>query len=943
MSDHNFIDNGSFKEELTGWVINDERKVTHQEGQWQGEMVGFMNAVNMGEGSQEITLAAIPRPEPGKADYMLIFWYEAVRLPPDAVGKLRITPGLGGEKELILVPSRKAETEQEMPHDGPLLDLNLSLYEEPLSLDPAETTVTFAVISPDNGGVGRPGAVRFTFAQLLLYLEALQLDSLTVDGESQDPGEPLRLCFGGDHEIALRVSVDNAWHGTSAGLLVENAVVNPDGLLNASPPWGIEHRIDEPWTIFCQRKMEDTEIERTLAVRSQYTADKYLLHTICGHFRLDVVAVREAAYYPVIDLNQSVELVVQVLSHFTRMPLANREVTFTLESPGTELLRQNSDENGEVRLTWTPDTEGDWKIEAKVGSYYKPEEALHTFDVRVLKADPWLSAKFSLDGPPREWIWGEKTGYPCRGASHEMQVVLPGDHALSGTELAVHWNSEDTPGGAGVTLVPEFGAGKTVEGNEVVWSMACENRRDSDFEFTVRCSKLLDPSPPQKLHLSHNSLVINDPRQSSKFPAVGGPDLMLSVDVHSKVPGVGAVSGVKVFWRIDAGPETELPTGVNGRVQFPFKPVAEGDFVVTVRVDSDYDASDPAHEFNLVVLGENPWAKLAAVTLDGRSEGSVGHICFRNAPEVELKIMPVEDHLIGELLTVELVNESGPDLKFDVRPDPVVSRPMTREGLSYQVSSTSSISSRFQLIVRHDDLDPNAQQGILLSQVLQEEGTLTLDEVEVPAENTVYACRGAKHASSFTPGADSPITGLMMAAKLKEGDDFAMRLTPEAVRKIESAGLAWELDATSTTNNGEQGVVFNLPEAGFDFPVQPVSLGHNRVVITEVREPSFDPVVGETVDMQIKTQSFYTQREVPGLLLTFRHGEVSTPVPTLESGWAVFHFTATRAGPVEVIATVPSPYDGPAGAVSHTFSFMVLPVRELDAAHVPSTTLPEEE
>ena len=73
---YNFVVNGSFiNPGLEGWIINDNRKVTRQSGQWQGQNIGFLYAVNEGTASQMIPLAELPRPTPGRAEYKLFFLY----------------------------------------------------------------------------------------------------------------------------------------------------------------------------------------------------------------------------------------------------------------------------------------------------------------------------------------------------------------------------------------------------------------------------------------------------------------------------------------------------------------------------------------------------------------------------------------------------------------------------------------------------------------------------------------------------------------------------------------------------------------------------------------------------------------------------------------------------------------------------------------------------
>ncbi|UVM51771.1 hypothetical protein LOY38_06930 [Pseudomonas sp. B21-015] len=943
-ANHNFILNGDFQDVLNDWIINDEIKVTRQEGLWQGKTIGFMNAVNMGEGYQTITLAPSPRPEPGKADYKLIFWYEAVQ---GAVGTLRINPGLGGEVDLRLVPSREAEAEQALNLDQPLLDLNLTEYAYPLTLDAAETTVRFTVISPDNGGPGRPGAVRVTFMRLELQLELLQLDSVMIDDEQQSPAEPLHLCFGAHHDVALQVTGGNAWNGTYAGLLVNGGVSDPENILSASPRWGLEHPVSAPWTITCAGIVEDKEVEHTLHVRSYYTADLYPLRTVSGHFQLDVISLQEAAYYPVIDLDQSVELRVRVESHYTKTPLANRLVTWTLKGPTPAddivLDMQPSGGNGEAGFTWTPDVEGDWEIVASVDSHYEKDDARHVFKVRVLKEDPWLSATFALDGSPREWMWGAKTGYPCRGATHEVRLAFLSGHALADSELSLHWTGEDTPEGLGVTFNPKLETGEPVVGSGLAWRMACENRRDSVFEFHVSCSKLLNRSPSQTLNLAHNWLAIGDVKPPSRFPAVGGPKLPMSVQIRSQVPGVEAVREVDVQWSIDGTPEPTLPTGADGWCEYGYDPVAEGPFKIKAKAVSPYDDAEPGHEFTVTVLAEDPWSKLVTVTLDGQKEGSVGLLCFRDAQPVDLLILPGDDTLLDEEIYLDL--KSDADLGFDFEPSMKDKRRLTRDGLIWTVRSTADISAPFQLHVCHDELAPYALQGRLLSQTLEDDGTFTFDGKELALENMAYPCLGGQHTLAFTPKAGSLLTGLEVAAKWASSNALDVTLAPDHARDLPSNGLEWTLDARAGTESGALGLSLELNQAGFTYPPVPMSLGHNRIKIADVRGPTFDMFVGETAFLEIKAQSYYTERSVPGVVVSYEDGDTVTPVPTQETGWARFAYTATQAGPVEVIATVPSPYDGPDDAPSFTFEFTVLAAAPMGSDSPPvstSTTMTDE-
>lgn len=927
---HNFIVNGDFPTGLNGWTVNDRQKVTWQSGQWQGATVGYMNAVNLGEGEQTITLATRPRPTPGRADYRLVFYYEAVR---GAAGTLRIDRGLGGQVDLPLIPSREADPEPIQEPGEELQDLNLVLYQyqDPITVNPEETNVKFTLMSPDNGGPGMPGAVRLTFMRVELHLEPLRLQGHTIDEQQQPVGETLRLCFGATHTLELQPEVDSVWNATKAGMLVSGAVSDPDEVLQVSPPWGTVQAIEMPWRITCAGINDDREIERTLDVRSEYTADLYSLKTLCGHFQLDVIALQEAAYYPVIALDQGVELRVRVQSHYTETPLAGREVTWTLKAatPADDIVlhRHFSNAEGEASFLWEPHTAGAFEIEASVDSYYKKEQARRVFPVRALQDDPWLSATFSLEGSECEWVWGSDTGYPCRGAMHEVILAFAQGHALAETGLELHWKGEFTPGGLGMTFAPELDSSNPVVGHGGKWKMTCGNLADGLFNFEVSCSRLLESSPLQELHLAHNSLQLGEVKQPSRFPVVGGVMVPLQIQVLSKVPGVGAVTGVDVVWKLSDGTDQPLPTGSEGWSQYEFNPEEEGSFSVSAKFASPYEGPEVEHSFELKVLPENPLASLTKVTMAGEEAGKVGLLCFRNSESVELRVDPVGSTLLNEEFYLNVAGYTAADLAFEFDPPLDIPCKMIEEGLSWQVSSSAETSARFLLSVCHAQLPAYDLPGRLLSTTLEHEGTILFDDAGVDVASTVFPCLGAEHDLRFEPAHDSLLLGLNVAAKRVDpwGQALNVKLTPVEPHTLQSDGLNWSLDARDGTESGTLALAFELPQAHFTFPSIAMALGHNRIEITDSRAPTFDPFVGQTVALEIKSQSFYTRESMPGLEVSFLHGDDCTNVATLNTGWATFFFEATEPGNVTVVATVPSPYDG-ADAPSFVFNITVLAV-----------------
>lgn len=923
---HNFLNNGRFINGLDFWESNDEGAVNHNTDTWNGNDIDLMVAKNLGEGWQRIVLPDKPRPKAGKAVYWLHFWYEVTGLIPGAHGTVRITGEESGQTDLILVNSLRTPTKEEPQ------DVFLNKWVAELKLVESETQIEVRVMSPSNGPIIGPGAVRFTLAEVLLLLEDLVLAGLTVDGVPQVLGE-IRLCIGGTQEIRFSVLEGNAWDETEAGLV---PIADTDDLLRALPAMEQEQSIDNSWQLSCKDTGADTQVIATMAIRSKYNAELYELKVICGHFWVDVIAVEPPWYYPVIDLNQCVNLIVQVVSHFTRMPLANRKVTFKLGD--TVLLEVDSDADGNAFLPWIPSSAGDHKIKASVDSFYCPDEAQHVFNIYAIQSDPWKSFVLQLDKLFAS-IWGSQTTYLNRGASHVMTAKFA-EVILDKTELTMVSLGETTPEEAGVAITPKI---QPVDRGEVRWDAVCENRRNGEVTLSLKCSKLLLASPVLTVNLGHNWLSIVDPRILTKFPVEGGPDVRLSARIESNVPGVGGVPNVITYWIDNGEPETTEPTGVNGNIVASFEPGIEGDSEVSLRVANRYDGVDCLHNYNFTVFGESPWAQLAKVTLDGREQGRVGLLCFRNADAVPLKIEPVGDLLVGEYLSVKVSGDEGTDLEFHADHDLAIPRQVTVDGFIYMVRSTSPISSFFRLQVFHhsadqgSELPPYELEGRLLSGELRDEVVLEFDGRALAGGKSVPACLGALHALLVKPILGSPMVGLAMSAALQAGDDLQMKLTAKDDEPVPFTGKEWDLDARASTQKGEQGIVLTLDEAGFSYQTLSVPLDHNRIV-SRAEGPEVDLEVGQSTRLYLTTHSFYTEVPVSKLPVTFENADDVKTVLTNESGEAQYVFSAATPGLFVVDAMVDSPYD--AAPQVKTFNVTVIGSRTEDADPIGGSSIP---
>jgi hypothetical protein len=111
-------------------------------------------------------------------------------------------------------------------------------------------------------------------------------------------------------------------------------------------------------------------------------------------------------------------------------------------------------------------------------------------------------------------------------------------------------------------------------------------------------------------------------------------------------------------------------------------------------------------------------------------------------------------------------------------------------------------------------------------------------------------------------------------------------------------------------------------------------LQNSRVEIGEVREASFDPVVGESVVLALRVRSSSTQLAASNVGVIFTVEQTPWRVVTDDNGWAIFDYKAERKADVDVIATLESVNDSTEAAPSHTFRFKTLAAGVWDVAQI---------
>jgi hypothetical protein len=302
----NLVLNGDFQEDYEHWIdLVNPSGVAVSTGRWEGEDIKFMSLAKRASVYQLLT---VPADGGASARYHLSVLYETVHTE---AGTIKIgKEGSTQELELLLPPP--GSPQDTVNH----LDLNLIELTTYLDLDIRQgDRLSVTLISPSSSGSQQIRLARIT---LHLELDPLQLLRWHIDGQRFSAGQMMYLCLGAagasSHELGIEPVEESPWLGTEAALWSED---NPLEAITTLPALGENQRIELPWTIDCPDLEGDEARLLTLELYSKYTALPFPIAVSLGHHRLVMEVVQEAAYFPVIEYEESVELGVLVRSHYT--------------------------------------------------------------------------------------------------------------------------------------------------------------------------------------------------------------------------------------------------------------------------------------------------------------------------------------------------------------------------------------------------------------------------------------------------------------------------------------------------------------------------------------------------------------------------------------------------------------------------------------------------
>ncbi|MCG6573541.1 hypothetical protein EGM97_02330 [Pseudomonas sp. AF32] len=881
------------------------------QGQWEGQPIYYMSLY---KGSGITQTVPAPAPQSAGAGYRLSFLYDNRHEDPGVFILRR-----RGTEDMLEIPLPATGNRGTDPETQAL---SLTLITAPIEFDvEREDLFEFVILSPTQASTDEDVIVaRIDFH---LELEPLVLARIVNDGQAFTPtGEPLLyLCHGATgsqrHQVSFQPAPDSPWTGTDALLWSQD---NPLEAVVILPEWGENQTIETAWQVDCPEPVSDDTQQFNLSIYSKYHAQVYPIAVSLGHHRLVVETILDPAYQPVVEYAQSVRLGVRVKSYYLDLPMRDREVTWLL---GEDVLAvDKTDEGGEAWFDFTPERDGPLAVQARVESpFYAQGNTAHTFDVKAHATDPLktVRVKFpNMDAAP----WGEKTGYPDRGASYRLEVSFAADSPLLNRHVWLAWEGK-APEELGVTVQPALMQPVPVTTTPLVWRLDCQDRDDGQFNLRLGSADLLRPTVVNPMSLARHSLKIGEVRGPNRVPVVDEGDYVWCMLRVVTQAGDQPVAGVPVEWDASGGLQRTF-TGVDGWASVIDRPTVHGDYTLAARVNPREGAPQLKHDFEIQTLPTSVW-KTGSFTLDEAAVDRVGAgaVCRMGQTYAFRLAVASGSPLIGKEVSLRWRDPAAVrSIVIANMESPVT---ITASGVQWNVDALAvDTSGVFDLQVISTGMEARDLAFRSLPQDLSSEIGLVFDQVQKPWTDDValYPCIGATHELTVQPTNNlGGLHGLLLETVMAPDLPPQWVITPSLAQPaaMTAGGVRYRCDLTATTETAERR--WNAAFRDVDGFTQPSAFGfklaHNKVVIGTPYDVATDPVLskGESVRLAVRYLSAFTGRPANDVSVEWDDGEMSL---SAADGIAQRSYQPTSAGSQEVQASVINPYD--ATQVEHSFS-----------------------
>jgi len=422
-------------------------------------------------------------------------------------------------------------------------------------------------------------------------------------------------------------------------------------------------------------------------------------------------------------------------------------------------------------------------------------------------------------------------------------------------------------------------------------------------------------SEPRTFEVADLRYGIGDAGPVLAQPVVSNHEsVLLRVQVVSGTTGEAA-EGVTVQWHT-AGEQAVISTtvtGPDGWARYVYTPQIAGQHIVLADLTSENQGLELAQQFEIIALPDDAWAQTFELYLEGEKlDLAKEEIQLLNGRsyDLALKVNSPAPQMSATATLQDLADADALGLRFD----PPLGIPQSLEnGLSvhWVVSCDTDTSGYFGLNLTSSILPDWHLPGRLIAKDLNEETELYFDTfVHVFGGATAYPCIGATHTLTVKPRIRSWLLGKDVALELTE-EAGALGVTispaPDSPQSLGPDGASWSLDCVNTIANGRFAVHLKVRQPDLESLQWPMSLGHNKVSITErfgptqTRSPAFDFTYG------IRAASSFTGLAAGNVpVIVEITGQMPMQRPTDQTGWLYVHYFAGESARL----TIHNLYDG---------------------------------
>ncbi|TMU66196.1 hypothetical protein FGA82_31475 [Pseudomonas fluorescens] len=411
--------------------------------------------------------------------------------------------------------------------------------------------------------------------------------------------------------------------------------------------------------------------------------------------------------------------------------------------------------------------------------------------------------------------------------------------------------------------------------------------------------------------------AIGDANPAMGTPVVGTEQsVLLRVQVISGVTGAVA-DGVEVEWRINGEQEllATTQTDVEGWTCYRYTPETAGKHEILADITQENAGVVMTELYEVNAVLHDDWAQAAELYLDGeRVDLAVSDLRLlkRSQPyKLELKVND-GSVLIGSTVTLQNLwgaKERGlsfvPDLGMGQTIQagvPVHWSVFAEEGTSgiFGLSLSSPVMSDWQL-------PAYVEAGDLAEAVKVDLDTFP----QLFGGGPAFPCLGATHTVTVRPQDHSFLLGHDVVLELSaQAAELGVTVSPTTPQTLGDDGVSWSLNCVDSAQAGNFAVWLKVPARDFNSLELPMSLGHNKVNISEKFGPQEMGGSASYWRYGIRATSTFTGQPAGRVPVTV----AVTGKPTVESltdsnGWIYINYYDGESASLTIL----NRYDGSLG------------------------------